>query len=493
MEKKIALLFEKDAKDLYDGYETIINLIPKKIVMGCIDEKGYFVSEDNVKFKCADASESFKEELFYMFPISLETLVKEFYGSDEIDITEDNISEEITTYFFDATQSYYYLKYGTDKSKLTCYMYDYNDYKTDIVDPNDDFYTIVKKIEKSNTLDIDCGSYENSVETFVETPEFSFDIDFKKLYTLVTKTVVAQDDQIREILVALKKHYESKDSKMTANILMVGPTGVGKTEIMSLIANNLDVPIAIVDSTQFTQEGYVGRSVEQSLKQLYDNAKGDLNKAQKGMLIFDEIDKKAVTGKETVATKAVLDSLLKILDGTDCYVQGIGQFNTSKVVFAGLGAFSGILPESKEKKVMGFVSETEEKDVLTYKNNLNQENFIKYGFSPEFMGRINKLVLLNHLTIDDLINILLNSDKSALKPNVELLKDYGVLLSYHDKAIEEIAKEAYKTKSGARALNQIVNGTLDYAFYEIFSSENKYKELIITEETVHDPKVYTLK
>ena len=240
---------------------------------------------------------------------------------------------------------------------------------------------------------------EEPTKGIVLQEEFIPKISCPSLYNTITKTVIAQDEQIKQILIALKKHYLSEDNKMKANILMAGPTGTGKTEILTQIAKQINVPIAILDSTQFTQEGYVGRSVDQAIKQLYDNADRDINKAKKGILVFDEIDKKASSERETIATKAVLDSLLKIMDGTDYYVPNLGSINTSKMVFVGSGAFSKIVPDFE--KEIGFNNQINKK--TSYKENVNVDSFIKYGLSPEFIGRINELVLLNDLSINDLV------------------------------------------------------------------------------------------
>lgn len=509
MEKVVAVLVKKIYNFGYGEQSNRVKLNPVRIIRGIIDND-IIITEDNCKFKCANISESDNtEQYFYIFPISVEKLVKEYLTQEQIyenliskqndDVQIIDLNSYLVDYFDEVSSYHTYLEVSIDKFKADCYIYDYNNRDTNKIDPQLDFFTAfdnLEIIEKNyeyveenyEEVEEDYEIKEEPTKEIVLQEEFIPKISCPSLYNTITKTVIAQDEQIKQILIALKKHYLSEDNKMKANILMAGPTGTGKTEILTQIAKQINVPIAILDSTQFTQEGYVGRSVDQAIKQLYDNADRDINKAKKGILVFDEIDKKASIERETIATKAVLDSLLKIMDGTDYYVPNLGSINTSKMVFVGSGAFSKIVPDFE--KEIGFNNQINKK--TSYKENVNVDSFIKYGLSPEFIGRINELVLLNDLSINDLVKILLNSDKSILIANRNLLMKKGIKLEYEDKAIEKIAMKAYEIKSGARSLDKVVNDTLRYAYEEIFFENQKFKELIITEQTVEDPKIYKL-
>lgn len=487
MEKYVAVLFNKEQKNELNEYNKNINLIPKKIIIGKMDKQGYLITEDDCKFKCANMDT--EDELFYMFPVKIEKLFSNLFEGEEV--SEDNLGEmydilleeEIYLYFSIINDYCYFLKQDNCKYKLDCYMYNQDFFTTNIIDPNLDFYTVIDNLDESLE---EIEEIEKTEEELLE-EEYLPEINCLNLYDKITKTVLAQDEQIKQILIALKKHYLSESSKMKANILLAGKTGTGKTEILTQIAKYISVPIAILDSTQFTQEGYVGRSVDQALKELYESAGKNIEKTEKGILVFDEIDKKVGGNTETVATKAVLDSLLKILDGTNYYVPNVGKIDTSKIVFIGSGAFSKI--QVAGEKVIGFNRSQIKK---TY-NDITPETFIKYGLSPEFMGRINELVLLNDLSVEDLINILLNSNKSTWLVNKNFLENLGISLKYEDEAIEKIARKAIELKSGARSLDPIVNNTLRCAFDEIFfTSDKNFNELVISEKTVDNPKVYKL-
>lgn len=315
-------------------------------------------------------------------------------------------------------------------------------------------------------------------------------MDIAKMYQELTAHVIDQDEPIRKILTAIWKQYSNFSSEKSRNILINGSTGVGKTETFRRLVKMLDIPYFMTSATEYTAAGYIGKSVEDMLIGLLKNANYDLEKAQKGILIIDEIDKLSESNKghSQINQRDVQEALLKILeDGTfNLNVNGKEYaFNTSKIMVIGMGSWSRI--ELKETTPIGFGQKTIKKE---YKD-ITREDIVAAGMIPELIGRFPVIVQMNELDLDSFIRIL-KTEGNTLSLNRTFLNNNGVNLVIDDEVLKTIALRAAKQKYGARSLDEIVETALAAASFEIASNPNLYEQLIITPETIEDNKKYTL-
>ena len=317
------------------------------------------------------------------------------------------------------------------------------------------------------------------------------------IFNVVSKTVRRQDDAIRKIATAIAKNSRLESPTLKSTMLVCGPTGVGKSEIFRVIHDEFDIPITFEDSNEYTASGYKGKDTIEMLQHLIQNAGGDIEKAQRGILAVDEIDKK-VSGDEqhAVYAGAVINSLLKMMEGHVYNVpygkNGEVQFDTSLLTFAFLGAFSGIEQFSNVKRNIGFTTPEQDAEAKDVKNIYTTDAIKLYGLLPEFVGRCNTLVTLGDLEIDDLVEIIKTSNKSQLLLYAYLFKTIGIDFIYDEKTILAIAKKAKDLKLGARSINKIVEDALEIANFQLFA-RNTYSKLIISPETIEDNKQFILK
>lgn len=294
----------------------------------------------------------------------------------------------------------------------------------------------------------------------------------------VLKYIVGQDEPVKQIIIAIYKSLMFKSLK--SNILIIGHSGTGKTEAIKQILKRLDVPYTIEDATKYTQEGYKGADVEKMILHLYLNAEKNLEKAQNGVIVIDEIDKKAgkrTSGERDVSGTEVLNSLLKIIEGTKISISTDKEFDTSNVLIVFLGAFSGIDKIRDERlnvHQVGF-SVPENSDARQDSRILKQD-LVKYGLPEEFVGRIGSIVEMNNLTKKDLALILRNSKLSIFRRYQKALKQRGILLSYDGALFERIAEKSLSLDTGARELSNTVNYIFEGIMYEVLSNPEKYQK-----------------
>ena len=305
------------------------------------------------------------------------------------------------------------------------------------------------------------------------------------LYKEIKNTIVGQDEQVKKIITTLyqNKLINNEDNLLglKKHLLICGPTGTGKTETIRRIADNYDKAIAIVNATSYSETGYVGESVEDMLAALYYTADGDLDTAQEGILVIDEIDKLAEDGgkRSHVSRLGVQRSLLKILEGNIMNVNIIKSklvtvipFDTSKLTVVGLGAFAGIIKQEK-KITLGFnsVSSNNKEDVDYSK--ITSKDFGDYGMLPELMGRFTSRVYMHTLKKEDLRNILLFSNESPLILYKEYFKNLNVEFCYDDDFIDEVAEGAYNLDLGARGLKVVLDDVISPYLFEVYAGNIK--------------------
>ena len=322
-------------------------------------------------------------------------------------------------------------------------------------------------------------------------------INIDALHKKVIESLIAQDEPARRVITELARKDMNKKKKKQG-LLLTGPTGVGKTYLMSLIAEQLNKPFIKIDATQITIPGYTGKDIEEKLWELYEKSGRSKERTEQAIVFFDEIDKKGSDKKSDVSGQGVLNVLLPFIEGSTYDATPNVQMktktvpiNTANMTIVFGGAFSDVYKNLKVQNQMGFGGTVNSDSKPKYRRATTKDFVEKAQMTDEFMGRVT-VIKLNDLDVEDIKRVMLESKESALKVQEDIFRQLGVKITFTPGFVEKVAQNAFDKKSGARGIDSVVDDCTWKAFDEVYSHPDEYEEVIVDEKTIESPENFQL-
>lgn len=494
METKEAygILFKPEMID-----EKRVMLVPYHIIDGIVSENGLMDRYETAYKKIRLSDKISDYDTMYGFEI-LDEELSEYYKASGYPESHYDYPDVCAKSYLNFAKNYIFL---LEKSNFIedalCYAINI---KTKEVEAIDITTNLVAQLSHSNkkehTLNENVElSTKNQLLTQVSL------INPRVLLDKVTRRVVGQKDAASELIGTICKNLKYGNyAGMKSNILLYGPSGCGKTELVRSLARELDIPLVIEDMTSYTASGYVGDSVKAILRRLFISSDNNMEKAEKGIIVLDEIDKLASTdARENVNKTDVQEELLKMIEGAKININDSNRTNqqlimdTSNITFILCGAFTKLREQLKPRRILGFSDNVEDESP---KIEVDNNSFVQYGLMTELVGRVPVKIPIKSLEVEDLEEILSHSSISSLKIyEAALLQEDHVKVVYANKPsfVKAVAKKAHELGTGARGLKTVIDETFLQATSEIGSSLPSKRILFVSKETIDDPKVYTLR
>lgn len=349
-----------------------------------------------------------------------------------------------------------------------------------------------KKVFEVSKYSMDGLALYDYLSNNKEEKKEEFKFNMIETYKHVRSQVISQDAAVKKIVSILDRNFSIDNFRNKTNMLVIGPSGVGKTEIFRSIDSVINVPIVVTDASQYSAAGYEGADVTDMLVDLYYRANCDINNAQKGILVIDEIDKKVTSSRDDASGTRVINSLLSLMEGSKINInigshmnQNLIEFDTSRLTICLVGAFSSIVSSANG---VGF-NKSLLKEGKGY-NQVKNEDLIKYGLPVDLLRRVS-IITLNNLECSDMIKIMKESSNSCLNSYMEYANGKGVNLSISDDAITSIAKDAYDRGIGVSGIKDALNKILDEAFFDVCECGN-IESIVVDSDSLNKVPPYKL-